>query len=674
MKSIRWKILGAVVLVIVLAFAVIGTTINMRIQNQMETDSKEKLLKDAQIVAKEVDSQLKNFGTVAKQMAINEDFVAIIKAYTNKSSKKRLENYRNVTEMLKEVGLTDENIGLAWLGSVKANDLIIPDYDYISGDDFEITQRAWYVAMVEADGLIYSKPYVDTLTKELVISIVAPVYDGSELIGNVGLDVYLNSLSDYMGSYKIGEKGYPVLIDAAGTFVYHPDETLLMESKLADLGDKFAGFQDSMLDGDTDIKEYTYQKVDKYFAYVPVNSAGWSVGASVPASETKDVIFEFVITNVIMFGLTLIVLLAVVYFVTTKILSKVPMLLDGMHALAKGDFTQIVNINTKDEIGQIADSYNDVVKNISNVLNSVQLSSVNVDKASGSMVIIADESRTALNEVATAVSEVAEGATDQAMQTEQSVEGMHKLSSEIEDVINATETINASTREVHDLSNQGMEAIVALNEQAERNHASVGAIKTIVHEMDTASNEISTIVAMINDISDQTNLLALNASIEAARAGEAGRGFAVVADEIRKLAEQTNLATEDIRARITDIQNKSSEAVEQTMTSEEIVQKNVEIVNRSKEIFESIGTNLEKLFNLTVSSKEAAIEVRVYKDEIVGYIENISAGSEETSASMEEMSATTEEQLAIMENLAVEAEHLKELSDKLQQELRIFRF
>lgn len=672
MKSIKGKILSITMIVIIISYAFIGGVVNIRVSDQLIQDSQEKLLKDAEIVGKEIDSRLKDYGTIITQMSMNQSFVTILKSYKSKAYKQSLADYSIVVETLREIRDSDSSISMAWLGSVKANDLINAEYDYLSEEGFQIKERPWFSQMIEADGLTYTSPYIDKFTGLPVISVVYPVYSNGKVIGVVGLDVTLDAMSEYMKNYAIGKNGYPVLIDNEGTIVYHPEASLRMQKKLADVGETFVAFQEAMLAQEKDLKEYTYKGEEKYFAYVPVPATGWSVGAALEASETTDKVDEFIWINLAMFAISLLVLMAAVYITIKRVLKKVPVLLDGMSTLAKGDLTRKVDIKSKDEIGQIATAYNLIVDNFTNVLNSVQDSALNLDKASDAMVVIADESKVALNEVAVAVSEVAEAASDQAMHTEQSVGGMHQLSGEIDDIITSTESINASTQVVHKLSNEGMDAINELEEQSNANLLSVEAIKSIVQEMDTAANDISTIVNIINEISDQTNLLALNASIEAARAGEAGRGFAVVADEIRKLAEQTNLATEDIRKKITDIQSKSSEAVVQTVESENIVQNNEKIVIKTQSVFNQIGNQLEGLFNLTVESAEAAKGVRAYKDEIVGYIENISAGSEETSASMEEMSATTEEQLAIMENLATEAIRLNDLSEMLQKELSIF--
>lgn len=672
-RSIKRKILGIILIVVILSFTVMGALINNRISNELEASAKEQLVKDAQIVSKEINMFFEKNGMIVEQMTKNIDFVEAVKSYKNKALKKEIPNYSKIVSTLGEIKKTNDSIGAVWIAITATSDLILDDYNYVTADDFVITERPWYIEMLENGDMTYTSPYKDDMTGKHVVSIVYPIFDGTQIIGSTGMDLYLDEIHTVMNAYKIGAKGYPTLIDKSGTFVYHPDNTLVGRRRISELGEQFLRFEKEMLEGITNVGEYTYQEDDLYFAYTPIPALGWAVGASVPKEETQSIIRKFVFMNYGMFLATMILLVGTVYVTVSRALKEVPSILEGMTKLSGGELRTTLNIKSQDEIGQIGKAYNEAVASVKSVVEDTLISSKNVFQASDAMVRISEESKQASNEMSIAIAEVAEGASDQAMQTEESVNSIYELSTEIDEVIIKSEKIFEATENVHQLSTQGAETLKELNKQTDLNKKSVDTIKSIVGEMDRSSSEISVIVEMINAISGQTNLLALNASIEAARAGEAGRGFAVVADEIRKLAEQTNHATEEIREKITDIQEKSTIAVKQTDASEEIVLENARIVGDTAEIFTGIQKNLENLFELTSASKESAVEMSARKEKIVEFIETISAGSQETSASMEEMSATTEEQLAIMENLSSEAQQLKGLSVELQQKLDTFK-
>lgn len=670
--SIRNKIMVATFVCTTLIFLVMGYLINTRVSTQLENSVQQNLFKDSQIVSKEIDVFFQKYGMLISQMQTNQDIVQIIKDYKSRPDKRKDPNYKKVTETLLSIKNTDKNIGLVWLGVNAPSDLITDMPDYDAGADWVITSRPWYKEMAAAGGMIYSDPYVDSVTGNVVISIVSPVFENNQIIGNVGIDLQITDVSNFVSSYKIGKSGYPILISKIGTVVVHPDPEQIMNTNLTQMEGKLGELGKEMIAGNEGIAEYSYQGVDKYFAYAPISANGWSVGCTVPKSETQAEINSFIFTNTVGFVTAILILLVVIFITLTRTLRYVNSLVTRMNAFADGDLKDQNAIHSNDEIGLISETFANASNSLKTVIGEALESSNYVNAASNTMVEISNESKLALHEVSRAIREVADGTSDQANQTESSVNELHILSKEIESIVNRTEEIYAKTQDVHALSNNGTKILHELNTQSEANQKSVNTIKAIVLEMDQSSTEISTIVNMINSISEQTNLLALNASIEAARAGEAGRGFAVVANEIRTLAEQTNKATDEIRDKITRIQDRSRIAVQQTENSEAIVVKNVEIVGQTEHIFKNILENLTSLFDIVDSSKTAAQVVRERKDEIINFVESVSASSEETSATMEEMSASTEEQLAIMDNLSIEAEKLRSLSNRLHEILEHF--
>ncbi|MCT4584813.1 MAG: methyl-accepting chemotaxis protein [Peptostreptococcaceae bacterium] len=666
-KKISRKILSFILLTVILVFTTLGLTLNTKVKGFIENQIEGELLKDAKVISNELDTFFAKNETLVNQMATNEDFIKILKEVKDRNLKRENEIYYRVTNQLKKIKDTDSNLSLVWLGLSDASDLITDISEYDASLDYDIKGKGWYKETMANAKTTFTEPYIDAVTGKLVISIVKPIYDGGKEIGVVAIDLLIDDVSKVLESYKIGKEGYATLVTKTGTTVYHPNKDLIMNSNITEFPDKLGLVGKEMIKGNSNIDKYKFEGNDKYIAYSPIKSNMWSVGTIIDVSETQEELNSFILINTVLFIIFSLIILIILYLLVQISLKPIPKILNAMEYFSNGDLKAEISVKTNDEMGLISKSFNKVKMFVHSMVENIKLSSDEMNEASQMLVSATEQSRQALEEMTKAIGEIADAATDQASDTQKSVKEMHNFSVDLEKVFDSTVKIYEITEESSTLSNKGSKTLKGLSEKSLENQESVKNIKNIVREMDDSTSEITSIIDMINAISEQTNLLALNASIEAARAGEAGKGFAVVAEEIRKLAEQTSSATDDIRQKILNIQEKSKFAVEYTENSEEIAKKNEVMVVETESIFKDINSNLQDLFSITEDTKQLGESLNNYKENLTSLIESISDGVEQTSASMEEMSANSEEQIATIENLAEESKKLKLVSDQLKK-------
>jgi len=348
----------------------------------------------------------------------------------------------------------------------------------------------------------------------------------------------------------------------------------------------------------------------------------------------------------------------------------------NLKQVSDGDLTVCIDdvyLKRKDEIGVISVAVNNVILSVNELIKQIQTSSVTIVNSSENLSNIASDTTHSTNEIADAISDIAHGSSDQARQTEEGVQKIGALSTNIDEVENATMEMNQISEDTKTLNNRGMTCLSQLNDKTAESQSAFVNIEKSVLTVDSSMVKIEEITATIQSLSDQTNLLALNAAIEAARAGDAGRGFAVVADEVRKLAEQSSRSADNINDLINEIKNISKSAVDALNSSKITMNEQNEVVSDTNAIFEEIMTSINTLINMIGNIAGSIDHMSTMKDGIVETIHTISASAEEASASTEEISASTEEQLATMQEVTSFSETLNNLANELQVNINKFK-
>jgi len=538
--------------------------------------------------------------------------------------------------------------------------------------------RAYFKEMMQGKAVI-SDPIYSRTTQKSVIIIIAPVYEGKEILGSVFVSVDLNILSDmYVKDVTLGKRGYALMFTAKGECVAHNDSKLIMSEALhnSETAQRVKSLADT---SGSFMAHYNGQEILYFYQQDPLTK-WWCLLRAEPGDIDEPVLFLGKINAAIGIAAAIAITL-VVFLVVRTIVNALNQSVQFASAVAEGDLHKTLTMERNDELGTLAHALRTMVANLKDMIataeqkskeateqsEKVRIAMQEAEKARGvaeqaksegmhqageRLAAIAGKIQTSADQLLDTIQHAGDGADIQRERAEANATAMARMNSTVLDVARNAGAAAGSAEETRGNAAEGAKIVTGVVQAIGEAAQKTTSLKNDLYLLGKQADGIGQIMNVITDIADQTNLLALNAAIEAARAGDAGRGFAVVADEVRKLAEKTMQATKEVGDAVKAIQSGtrgSIQGMEEASAS----------VARSTEMVEGAGASLKTIVEIAESTADKVHSIARASEEQ-------SAASEVINQGTTEITRIAEETTALMHRARDAMDALRLLIDDIQ--------
>lgn len=535
----------------------------------------------------------------------------------------------------------------------------------------KINESDWFKKVLEAEGRSVWIPKHESLLNkgEEDVSYARVLKSTISLKPLAVIEINLDPkvLAKAVQDTNIGKNGEVYIVDKDGYIIASKNEEKT--------GEKFTASYLSDIEGSTSGSN-TYIESGKkvYVVHNTMDETEWKFIAEVPSSQVYSSAKDITIVSIVVMVICIIISIFVSIFTTGQLTQPIHNIIYITKELSSGNFDVKAEKHSIAEMNLLSENFNNMVDKLRDALQKTSVLANETYSSSDNLLALSQSMFEKSSDIVRSVEEISEGSTRQAEDTMNCAEVSNKLNNEINNTISRLKEVDASKEESISVLNDSDKVINGLSDASYQNSHAMEKVSSTVEKLSDKTNNILEIISKINDITNQTNLLALNASIEAARAGEAGKGFSVVANEIRKLAEQSQEAAQDIKTIISGVNESIKESLDISEGAKETFSKELDEVAKTIKAFVTLKSSMEKVSS-SIEKALKSIEVMTEdKNQLVEAIGSIAAVSQQNTAVTQEVNAVIQDEAEENKKINELSENLNRKAEELQQVLSSFKF
>ena len=495
--------------------------------------------------------------------------------------------------------------------------------------------------------------------------------DAGKIVGMIQRNYSVSGLSQLLKE-AADDHTELAIFESHGKLMAHSSKVIEKDEDRIDMSEYI--FIKDAKDNESGVATVTIDRDKKLVSYAREPQTGWIITSLRSYKTVEANAYQEMLILVGMCVVMLIIIVGIATVVANKSVKPILVIDETANEISKGNLSlERVPVDSDDELGDVANAFGKMTDNLNEFFHKARKSALTVSESAEDLNRNSQQSATAANQIANSISDFANETVNQQTAVSSASDAIHNMR-ELLKVIetNSNGVVDASNVAMK-MAENGATTIDNAVQSMKSLQTSVQQSAEVIKLLGEHSKEIGNIVETISAIAEQTNLLALNAAIEAARAGDHGRGFAVVAEEVRKLAEQSATAAEEIHRLIFDVQSQTDKAVESMQIGTKTTQTSVDAVNEAGTAFREIVNQIDALTEKISHTTTAIDKANEGNDKIIDSVNLINKTAEKFSTETETISATTQELSAATEEIASASRQLAGMADELQKAIQTYK-